>query len=114
MCLLFTDVFLGVMSTYISNKTITCNNKDAPWNAATLKTAIKRNSRVYIYIYIYINRKLVQRGRNPTEHQNVRDVQKSTNKQIKQAKQTYFISWENTFRSQYRTKELLDRVQKNY
>ena len=72
------------MSTNISNKTITCNDKDAPWITTSLKTAIKRNSRVY--------RKWVQRGRNPTEHQNVRDVQKSINKLIKQAKQTYFTS----------------------
>ena len=106
MCLLFTDVFLGVMSTNISNKTITCNDKDAPWITTSRNTAIKRNSRVY--------RKWIQRGRNPTEHQNVRYVQKSTNKLIKQAKQTYFTSLgKKTFRSQYRTKELLDRVQKN-
>ena len=72
------------MSTNISNKTITCNDKDAPWITTSLKTTIKRNSRVY--------RKWVQHGRNPTEHQNVRDVQKSTNKLIKQAKQTYFTS----------------------
>ena len=84
MCILFTDVFLGVMSINISNKTITCNDKDAPWITTSLKTAIERNSRVY--------RKWVQRGRNPTEHQNACDVQNSTNKFIKQAKQTYFTS----------------------
>ena len=66
MCLLFTDVFWGVMSTNISNKTITCNDKDAPWITTSRKTAIKCNSRVY--------RNWIQRGRNPTEHQNVRDV----------------------------------------
>ena len=77
-------MFLGVMSTNISNRTITCNDKDAPWITTSLKTAIKRNSRAY--------RKWIKRGRNPTEHQNVRDVQKSTNKFIKQAKQTYFTS----------------------
>ena len=70
------------MSTNISNKTITCNDKDAPWITTSLKTAIKRNSRVY--------RKWIQCGRNPTEHQNVRDAQKSTDKLIKHAKQTYF------------------------
>ena len=84
MCILFTDVFLGVMSSNISNKIITCNDKDAPRITTSLKTAIKRNSKVY--------RKWIQRGRNPTEHQNVRDVQKSTNKLIKQARQTYFTS----------------------
>ena len=40
-----------------------------------LKIATKHNSRVY--------RKRIQCGRNPTEHQNVRDVQKSTNKLMK-------------------------------
>ena len=72
------------MSPNISNKTITCNDKDAPWIATSLKTAIKRNSRVY--------RKWIQRGRNPTEHQNVRAVQKSIVQLINQAKQTYFTS----------------------
>ena len=47
-CLLFTNLFLDIMLTKrISNKIITCNEKDAPWITPRLKTSIRRNSRVY-------------------------------------------------------------------
>ena len=35
------------MDRQISNKTITCNDKHSPWITSKVKTAIKRNSRVY-------------------------------------------------------------------
>ena len=75
---MFTDI-LGVISKYVPNKIITCNDKDAPWITPKLKTAIRRNARVY--------RKWVKRGRNKQEHDN---VQNKTNKLIKQAKQAYY------------------------
>ena len=37
MCLLFTDIFLRIMSKHISNKIITCNDKDAPWITPQVK-----------------------------------------------------------------------------
>ena len=40
MSLLFTDIFLGIMSKHISNK-ITCNDKDAPLITPQVKTSIK-------------------------------------------------------------------------
>ena len=61
----------------ISNKIITCNDKDAPWITPKVKTAIKRNSRVY--------RKCVKRGRNTNDLN-------STNKFIKEAKLAYYTN----------------------
>ena len=79
---MFTDILAGVISKYVPNKIITCDGKDAPWITPKLKTAIRRNARVY--------RKWVKRGRNEQEHDNVREVQNKTNKLIKQAKQAYY------------------------
>ena len=81
MSVVFTDI-LGVISKYVPNKIITCNDKDAPWITPKLKTAQRRNARVYS--------KWVKRGRNEQEHDNVREVQNKTNKLIKQAKQAYY------------------------
>ena len=82
MSLLFSDILMGIFSKHISNKIITCNDRDAPWITQKLKTAIKRNSRVY--------RKWVKRGRNNDHYDKVREVQNSTNKLIKEAKQLYY------------------------
>ena len=43
----FTDAFVEIISRHVPNKIITCNDKDAPWITPQIKTAIKRNSRVY-------------------------------------------------------------------
>ena len=60
--LVFTHIFLDTVAKHISNKIITCNDKDAPWITPEVKTAIKRNSRVY--------RRWVNRGRNPNDQFN--------------------------------------------
>ena len=44
--LLLVDVFLDLMVKRISNKIITCNEKDAPWTTPGVKIDIRRNSRV--------------------------------------------------------------------
>ena len=84
MCLLFTDVFSDVITRHTPNKIVTCNEKYAPWITPQVKTAIKRNARVY--------RKWVSRGRNPKDHDNVRKVQNETNKLIKEAKSPYYCN----------------------
>ena len=58
MSLVFADTFLTILSQNISNEIITCNDKDAPWITPKVKSAIRRNSRVY--------RKWVNRGKNMT------------------------------------------------
>ena len=82
MSLIFFDVLNGIFSKHIPNKIVTCIDKDAPWMTPKLKTAIKRNSRVY--------QKWVKRGRNENDHGKVREVQKITSKLIKEAKQHYY------------------------
>ena len=84
MVLLFTDVFMDIMARHIPNKIITCNDKDAPWITPEVKTAIKRNARVY--------RKWVQRGRNPLDQNKVREARNSANKLIKEAKLAYYTN----------------------
>ena len=61
--LVFTDTMLHFFSEHLSNKIITL---DAPWITPHVKTAIRRNSRVY--------RKRVKRGRNANDHGNVREI----------------------------------------
>ena len=84
---IFSDTFMNIMTKHISNKVITCNEKDAPWITPEVKTSIKRNSRVY--------RKWVNRGRNPYDHDNVREMRNSTNKVIKEAKLVYYTNLGN-------------------
>ena len=71
------------MTKHISNKIISCNDKDAPWVTPQVKSAIKRNSRVY--------RKWVDRGSNPHDRDHVRKVQNDTNKLIKETKLSYYF-----------------------
>ena len=80
--LVFTDAFIDIVDKQISNKIITCNDKDAPWITSKVKTAVKRNSRVY--------RKWVKRGKITNDYDNVREVRNSTNKLIKEAKFAYY------------------------
>ena len=82
MSLIFTDTLLNTFSKHIPNKIITCNDKDAPWITPVVKSAIRRNSRIY--------RKWVKRGRNVSDHAHVREIQNSTNKLIREAKRSYF------------------------
>ena len=58
----------GIFSRHISNKIITCNNRDAP--SITLPFDV---------ILEFIYRKLVKLGRNPNDNAKVREVQYSTN-----------------------------------
>ena len=80
----FTSTIMGVMSRFIPNKIITCNDKDRPWITPEIKTAIKRKHRVY--------NKYVRRGRRPDEWDNVQLVQNDTSKMITIAKDNYFSS----------------------
>ena len=42
----FTSVLYSILSSHIPNKTIKCNDKDPPWIAKELKSAIRRKHRV--------------------------------------------------------------------
>ena len=60
---------------------MTFYDKDAPWITPAVKSAVKRNKRVY--------KKWVQRGRISEEKAHVNYVQKETNNIIKLAKKAY-------------------------
>ena len=74
MSLVFSDKLMEIFSKHISNKIITCIDRDAPWITPKLKPAIKRNTRVY--------RKCVKRERVENDHAKVHEVQNITNKLI--------------------------------
>ena len=78
----FSERLMIVMSENIPNKIVTCSDKDAPWINNEVKSAIRRNSRVY--------RKWVLRGRNSCTKDNVRKVQNDTYRLIKKAKKRLF------------------------
>ena len=78
----FSEKFMFVITNNIPNKTVTCSDKDAPWITPDVKSAIKRNYRIY--------RKWVKKGRIANDKDNVRSVQNETNRLIKKAKRDYF------------------------
>ena len=79
---LFTSKCLNILSQYIPNKIIMCDDRDQPWMTAALKSAIKRKHRVY--------NKYVKRGRKPDDWENVRTVRNETSSRITKAKDEYF------------------------
>ena len=79
---LFTSKCLNILSQYICNKIITCDDRDPPWMTAALKSAIKRKRRVY--------NKYVKRGRKPDDWEYVRTVRNETSSRIIKAKDDYF------------------------
>ena len=81
---LFTSKCASIFSEFISNKTITCHNRDPPWMTTSLKSAIKRKHRVY--------NKYVKRGRKPDDWEYVRTIRNQTSSKITQAKDEYFSS----------------------
>ena len=77
----FTSVVIQIMTKYIPNKTVTVDDKDAPWITSEVKTAIKRNQRVY--------RKWTTRGRPPDGRVHIKYIQNLTSYLIRQAKSKY-------------------------
>ena len=81
---IFTKTFLEIATRHTPSKLISVSDKDAPWINPSIKTAIKRNKRVY--------KKWVSRGRIPNEKLNVNTIQKQTNVLINDAKKAYIKS----------------------
>ena len=77
----FTNTFIEIMDKYIPHETVTINDKDAPWITPGVKSAIKRNKRVYY--------KWKTRGRKPEDRTRVNQVQNETNQIIQEAKDKY-------------------------
>ena len=80
----FTSTIMGVMSRFIPDKMITCNNKDPPWITPETKTVTKRKHRV--------DNKYLRQGCRPDEWDNVRLIRNDTSKRIITEKGNYFAS----------------------
>ena len=78
----FTTFVMDLMTGFIPDKYIKCDDKDHPWITPEIKTAIKRKHRVY--------NKYVKRGRKPDEWEHVRMVRNKTSAMITNAKDNYF------------------------
>jgi hypothetical protein len=78
---IFSDIFLELIKSLVPNKTVTINDKDAPWVTPPVKKAILKNKRIYT--------NWIKKGRNPITHEHVKRVQRDTNQIITSAKDTY-------------------------
>ena len=78
---IFTNKLVNIAKSHIPSKTITVDDKDAPWISAEVRTAIRKNKRVY--------KTWVQRGKIMSDKNHVNSVQKDTNRIIKKAKEHY-------------------------
>jgi hypothetical protein len=81
MVISFNKTFLDIMSCSIPNKTITINDKEAPWITPEVKQAIKKNHRVYSK---WKNAGKPEEGKNT-----VKAVKNETDRKIKNAKSNY-------------------------
>ena len=78
---IFQSKFLAIMEDHIPNKTITIDSNYAPWITPSVKTALRRNHRVF--------KKWVKRGKIATEKDRVNQIQSETNSIISNAKSKY-------------------------
>ena len=77
----FNKTFLDIMNCSIPNKTITINDKEAPWITPEVKQAIKKNHRIY---------SKWKRAGKPEEGRNtVKAVNNETDRKIETAKANY-------------------------
>ena len=82
----FTSTVMGIMSRFIPNKMITCNDKDPPRITPVIKPEIKRKHKVY--------NKFAKRGHNLDEWEPVRMIRNETSRMITDAKKNYFSTLE--------------------
>ena len=80
---LFTSKFYSILSMNIPNKTLKCNDKDAPWISPDVTTAIKRKHRVF--------KEFVDGGRKEEDWKHVKEVRIETSKMIHLAKEAYYL-----------------------
>ena len=81
MVCIFSDSFLNIMNGNIPNKIVNINDSDAPWVTPEVKSAMRRNEKMY--------EKLVKKGINPTTKGKTSKSQALTNRIVSQAKIKY-------------------------
>jgi hypothetical protein len=74
-------MFLEIAQKHVPSKIITVCDKDAPWITDEVKTAIRRNKKVY--------RKWVKKGRIKEEKNKINRIQNETKSIISKAKRAY-------------------------
>ena len=79
----FTETIYSLLSSEIPNRVVKCNDKDAPWVTADVKTAIRQKHRVC--------KKFLQRGRKQEYWIKVKNVRKETSKIILDAKEKFYL-----------------------
>ena len=78
----FRDTTLKILSSFIPNRTIKCDDRDPPWITSQLKAAIKRKHRVY--------RRYVERGKDHDDWCQVKTIRNETSRMIVNAKNEYY------------------------
>ena len=81
---LFQTKFLATMNSFIPNKILTINDRDAPWVTPEVKTVLRKNKRVF--------KRWINRGGKPSERTIVNKTQCVTNKTISNAKSKYLTN----------------------
>ena len=84
MTTVFTDELYSILSAYIPNKVVKFNDKDSPWIANAVKTAVKRKKRLY--------KNFLRRGRSQEDWELFKRVRNDTSKLVTDAKETYYCS----------------------
>ena len=84
---LFQTKFLATMNSFIPNKIVTINDRDAPWVTPEVKTILRTNKRVF--------KRWIHRGRKPSERVIVNQTQCVTNTTINNAKSKYLTNLGN-------------------
>ena len=78
---IFNTIFFKIMNNFIPNKQITIRESDAPWITSEVKSALRKNKRVF--------KKWVDRGRSQEGRALVSQTQRETNKIINDTKTKY-------------------------
>ena len=81
MVTIFSDLFLKIMVTFIPNKVVSIDDKDAPWVTPEVKKILLKNRKLYS--------KWVKEGRNAGTREAIKKFQIETNRTINQAKSKY-------------------------
>ena len=83
----FNSIFKNIIEANVPSRSVTVDDRDAPWINNVVKTGLMRNTRVY--------KSLVKRGRPNGVIGYVKTVQKETNILINGAKSAHFAKLSN-------------------
>ena len=79
------DIIFNILSHEIPHRTVKCDDRDPPWIAKELKTAIMRKHRVYRRYIRYI-----ERGKNSCDWCKVKTIRNEASRMMANAKNKYY------------------------